>query len=116
MNTYTFTKIGLRNQYIFNHPARFDARARFYILSSKSNRVIRFSHLKMASSSAVGQLEGTCKEYLELHFPSAYREEHGVQYHGFVVPASFPNLADRIRGMEVRADDVWVSSVPKSGE
>lgn len=56
-----------------------------------------------------------CVKYLEKYFTSTFRTGY-VKCKGFVLTEYFQNFGDRIREMEVRSDDVWVCSVPKTGE
>lgn len=69
----------------------------------------------MSGSLVYERLDGKCAEYLKKYFTSFFRTGY-VRCKGFVLPKYFENFGDRIRRMEVRPDDVWVCSVPKSGE
>ena len=52
------------------------------------------------------------------HYPhpvSCCRDVAVAEPGGFVFPARFPALAEKIFDMEVRPDDVWIVSYPRCG-
>ncbi|XP_065216848.1 luciferin sulfotransferase-like [Planococcus citri] len=57
-------------------------------------------------------------EDLDLESNETFRTSDGENYlkcNGFLFPPLIKKFADRIRKMEVRDDDIWVCSFPKSG-
>jgi hypothetical protein len=41
---------------------------------------------------------------------------NGVLCKDFLLPRNFPQFGDRIRTMDVRPDDTWICSFPRSGK
>lgn len=39
-----------------------------------------------------------------------------VNYKGLFVPDTYPVIADSVENFEVRDDDIWVCSFPKTGD
>ncbi len=61
------------------------------------------------------KLFGKDYEYLNTHFTHKLR--HGyIKCRGAVLPEYFETFADQIQELDVRSDDVWVITYPKSGE
>lgn len=58
--------------------------------------------------------KGESAELLNKYFLNKFRFGY-VKCKDVVLPEYFTNFGDRIREMEIRADDIWVCSFPKTG-
>lgn len=58
---------------------------------------------------------GQSAEYLSEYFTTPFRTGY-VNCKNVVLPQYFTMFGDRIKDMEIRPDDTWVCSFPKSGE
>lgn len=45
-----------------------------------------------------------------------FKRLEDVKYNGFVVSGYYKNFIDAIENFEIREDDVWVCSFPKTGK
>lgn len=59
-------------------------------------------------------VEGKCGDLLEKYFLSDFRYAYR-RYRGVVLPTRYEAFAERIENLEVRDDDIWVISYPKTG-
>lgn len=69
----------------------------------------------MSDASRGEPIHGECRELLEKNFLSELRAEYR-RYRGVTMPISHEAFAEKIENMEVRDDDVWVVSYPKTGK
>lgn len=69
----------------------------------------------MASNLQYGKPVGKTVEYLEKYCLSSYRTGF-VTCKDTVVPEYFTHFGDRILKMNIRPDDLWVCSFPKTGK
>ncbi|XP_065215218.1 luciferin sulfotransferase-like [Planococcus citri] len=60
------------------------------------------------------ELDNKSKEYLTKNFTTTVRTGY-VKCKGYLFPNTFQNFGDKIENMEIRDDDIWVCTFPKSG-
>lgn len=61
------------------------------------------------------QLEKESEEYLLKYFTTPFRTGY-VKCKGCVLPEYFKDFGDRIKEMDIRDDDIWVCTFPKTGK
>jgi len=70
------------------------------------------------TSPIIGKAEfdGEVKEILDKYFSGHFRPEGYRKYRNVTLPACHSRFAERIENFEVRDDDVYVMSYPKTGK
>lgn len=69
---------------------------------------------KMSEDLKGQPLDGECAKLLQEHFVSDFRYGY-KKYRGVVLSERYQTFADKIENLEVRDDDIWVMSYPKTG-
>lgn len=69
----------------------------------------------MANEKLVyNELEKDAEECFRKYFTTPNRNGY-VNCEGCILPKYFVNIGDRIKKMDIRDDDIWVCSYPKTG-
>lgn len=69
----------------------------------------------MSDKREYSKPDGESAELLNKYFLTKFRTGY-VKCKDVVLPEYFRDFGDRIREMDVRFDDIWVCSFPKTGE
>lgn len=69
----------------------------------------------MSSRLEYKPLEGKSAEYLNSHLTNIFRQGY-ISCENVVLPEYFQSFGDRIQEMNVKSDDIWLCSFPKSGQ
>jgi len=68
----------------------------------------------MASTLEYKELKGHWAEYLQLRLTNVFRSGF-ISCNDCILPENFKSFGDRIQQLDVRDDDIWLCSFPKSG-
>lgn len=66
---------------------------------------------KLVYESLDAESNQVLQQYFDISFRKAY-----VKCKGHVVPEYFQHLGDKIRQMDVRDDDIWMCTYPRTGQ
>lgn len=69
----------------------------------------------MPSQLQYSEITGECGDLLNKYFITGFRTGY-VRVKGVVLPEYFKMFGDKILNMNVRDDDIWVCSFPKTGK
>ena len=114
--TDEYVLIGYKRERLIIIRFQLGARSVPYIRVCCSGKICFSTVVKMSESPLVFEkLEGRQAETLEKNLEGASRNTF-LRCNGYTFCEGFSEFFDRIRTLEVRLDDIFVSSVPKAGE
>lgn len=72
--------------------------------------------MEMSDDLQFDKLSGKTMEYLEKYYTTSFRSgTEFVTCRGALFPQTFTRFGNRIYKMNVRSDDIWVCSFPRTG-